>query len=203
MEKIKKFIKKLKNMFDKDNKKLGENLVILIIIGVIIIIAGGSFFGGDKKENTKIEKVELEEVETSGIVESSDEKEELELKMEEILSQIEGAGKVRVLITYESGKELVPFTDIKKNDDNVDEVDSAGGTRTSEQSSFESSVVYEEEGGGVKNPFIVKEVYPVVKGVVVVADGGADLTVRESLLKAVQVLLDVPVHRIQVYERKK
>ena len=43
--------------------------------------------------------------------------------------------------------------------------------------------------------------YPKVKGVVV-ADGGGDLTVRENLLRAVEVLLDVPVHKVQVYEEK-
>ena len=68
---------------------------------------------------------------------------------------------------------------------------------------MKSSIVYEEGGSGVKKPIIVKEVYHKVKGVVVVADGGGDLTVRENLLRAVEVLLDVPVHKIQVYEGKK
>lgn len=208
MDKIKKIIEKFKNIFNKNifnknNKKLGENLVILMIIGVIIIIAGGTLFGGKKEDGSKVDNAESEKLETLARAEKSDETKSLESKVEEILSQINGVGEVKVLITYESGTEIVPFTNIKRSDDIIDEQDSAGGTRKSNQSSYESSIAYEEEGSGVKKPIIVKEMYPKAKGVVVVADGGSDLTVRESLLKAVQVLLDVPVHKIQIYERKK
>ena len=203
MDKIRKTIKKFISIFNKDHKRLGENLVIMMIIGIIIIIAGGSLFGGDEKKETEIEKTEPEKLETFGETGKLEEKTELELKVEKILSQINGAGEVKVLITYESGTEIVPFTNIKKSDDVTDERDSAGGTRRSNQTSYESSIVYEEGGSGVKKPIIVKEVYPKVKGVVVVADGGGDLTVRENLLRAVEVLLGVPVHKIQVYEGKK
>lgn len=202
-DKITKVIKKFKNIFNKDSKRLGENLVILMIIGVIIIIAGGALFGGDKEKKVKTEDSDNEKLETLGGIEKSDKNISLELKVEEILSQINGAGEVKVLITYETGLEIVPFTNIKRSDDIVDEQDSAGGIRKANQNSYESSIVYEEEAGGIKKPIVVKEVYPKVKGVVIVADGGSDLTIRESLLKAVEVLLDVPVHKIQVCERKK
>lgn len=203
MDKILKSIKKFISIFSKDNKRLGENLVIMMIIGIIIIIAGGSLFGNDKKKEPEKENTQPQKLETFGSAERNDEKTELELKVEKILSQINGVGEVKVLITYESGTEIVPFTNVKRSDDAVDERDSAGGTRKTNQSSYETSIVYEEGGSGVKKPIVVKEVYPKVKGVVVVADGGGDLTVRENLLRAVQVLLDIPVHKVQVYERKK
>ena len=202
MDKVRKMIKKFIGTFGKDNKKLGENLVIMIIVGMIIIIAGGSLFGGDKKKQPETEDTKPEKSEAFGFKDGLEEKTELEVKVEKILSQINGAGEVKVMITYESGTEIVPFTDVKRSDDVIDERDSAGGIRKTNQTSYESSIVY-EEGNGVKKPIIVKEVYPKVKGVVVVADGGGDLTVRENLLRAVQVLLDVPVHKVQVYERKK
>ncbi len=202
MDKVRKMIKKFIGTFGKDNKKLGETLVIRIIVGMIIIIAGGSLFGGDKKKQPETEDTKPEKSEAFGFNDGLEEKTELEVKVEKILSQINGAGEVKVMITYESGTEIVPFTDVKRSDDVIDERDSAGGIRKTNQTSYESSIVY-EEGNGVKKPIIVKEVYPKVKGVVVVADGGGDLTVRENLLRAVQVLLDVPVHKVQVYERKK
>jgi len=58
MDKMRKIIKKFKNIFNKDNKKLGENLVIMMIIGIIIIIAGGSLFGDDKKKEPEIKNTE-------------------------------------------------------------------------------------------------------------------------------------------------
>ena len=34
-----------------------------------------------------------------------------------------------------------------------------------------------------------------------VAEGGGEPTVKENLVKAVQALVDVPPHRIQVFEK--
>ncbi|MFZ5985784.1 MAG: stage III sporulation protein AG [Bacillota bacterium] len=205
MGKIKRIIEYVKNLFNKENNnKWGENLIILIIIGVIVIIAGGTLFGdNDKKKNESLNKDENENVKLVGNMGITDDKSELEKNMEEILAQINGVGKVTVMITYVSGKEIVPVTDIKRNDNNTDEKDSAGGTRKSVQSSFESSIAYEEVNSGVKKPIIAKELLPQVKGVVVVADGASDVTVKESLVSAVQVLLDVPIHKVQVFERGK
>lgn len=205
MGKIKKIVDSLKGFLSKENNnKWGENLVILIIIGVIIIIAGGTLFSNDDKKKAedpgKDKLGNSQEVLNVGV---NDEKSELEKDIEEILGKINGVGKVTVMITYVSGREIVPFTDTKRNDNNTDEKDSAGGTRKSVQSNFESNVAYEEVNSGVKKPIIVKELMPEVKGVLVVAEGASEVTVKENLVNAVQVLLEVPIHKIQVMERGK
>lgn len=208
MDKFKKVAEYLKKILNNDkNSKMGENLIILIIIGVIIIIVGSTLFEG--KENTKKDnassKVEdnidskAEEVSLIGV---NNEKTDLEKSIEEILSQINGVGKVDVLVTYSSGREIVPYSDVKKSDEVTEEKDSAGGTRKINQSSYESQIAYEDSGSGVKKPIILKELLPEVKGVVVVAEGANDPLVKECLINAVKVLLDVPVHKIQVFERK-
>ncbi|NLD50018.1 MAG: stage III sporulation protein AG [Clostridiaceae bacterium] len=196
---IKKYLKKNKN------SKLGENLVIFIIIGIIIIIAGRTFF--DNSGNKKMQTDDMLPVEESGAAMvqgkvASDEKTDIETDLEEVLSQINGAGKVTVMVTYFSGKELVPYYDTKRSDNQTDEKDSTGGTRKQTQGSFESILAYEEVNNGVKKPIIVKEMYPQVKGVVVIADGATDMVVKENLMNAVKVLLDVPLHRIQIFQRK-
>lgn len=208
MDKLKKILKHIKKMFKSEgNNKMGENLIILIIIGVIIIIAGSTLFGGaDKsKMDTTGEKVEDkigENEQEVSIIGVNEEKTDMEKNIEEILSQINGAGKVDVLVTYSSGREIVPYSDIKKSDGMTDEKDSTGGTRKIDQSSYESEIAYEDGGGGEKKPIILKELLPEVKGVVVVADGASDTLVKECLVNAVKVLLDIPVHKIQVFEKK-
>jgi len=208
MDKLKKLAEYFKKILKNDkNSKMGENLIILIIIGIIIIIAGSTLFEG--KENTEKDtpssKVEdnidgkAEEVSLIGV---NSEKTDLEKSIEEILSQINGVGKVDVLVTYSSSREIVPYSDVKKSDEITEEKDSAGGTRKINQSSYESQIAYEDSGSGVKKPIILKELLPEVKGVVVVAEGASDPLVKECLINAVKVLLDVPVHKIQVFERK-
>lgn len=208
MDTIKKVMGYLKKLLKSEkNNKMGENLIILIIIGVIIIIAGSTLFGEKdktKKDNAgkSVEDKSVENAEEVSVVGVNAERTDIEKNIEEILSQIYGAGKVDVLVTYSSGREIVPYSDIKKSDELTDEKDSGGGTRKIDQSSYESHIAYEDSGSGVKKPIILKELLPEVKGVVVVADGAGDTLVKESLVNAVKVLFDIPIHKIQVFERK-
>ncbi len=174
--------------------KLTENLLIVAILGIILIIAGTSIFNennsGDTREGIIVPNTTKEN--------SSYEYTEVEEKIEKLLSLMEGAGKVKIVITYESGKELIRATDTKKNDSMAEEKDSQGGTRKTQQTDYESKTVYDGSSANSK-PFVVKELYPSVKGAVIIADGAKNSTVKENLIRAAQTLLDIPIHKIQVF----
>lgn len=204
MEYLKKIVDFVQGMINNQNKKkLVENCVIVIIIGAILLIAASSFF--DKKTSPKTTAASGENTDqaVAKILGSGDEKEDLQKKVESIVSKIGGAGNVNVLITYASGKELVPAYDNRRTDNDTQEKDNGGGTRSIRNSEADNKIAYEESGSGIKKPIILKELQPSVKGVVVVADGAADPVVRESIFRAVQALLDVPIHKIQVLPRNK
>ncbi|MCX7923265.1 MAG: stage III sporulation protein AG [Clostridia bacterium] len=205
MSLIKKVSEHLKNALGKQNKKkIIENCLIVIIIGVIAIIGASTFLKKDNSEKDQNVVIpDKPSVETLGKNASFEDKEETEKRIEKILSQIDGAGDVDVMITYVSGKEIVPAYDSKKTENGTEERDSGGGTRNIKQNDSENKVVFEEGQGGGKKPIVLKEIQPTVKGVVVVADGATDTKVVDSLSRAVQVLVDVPIHKIQVFERKK
>lgn len=201
LDKISRFIKKL--ISDTNRKKLIENCLIVVIVGIILVIAGSTFFGdsGRKgKDNGYL--AEPESVETAKNT-SHENDDSLVKELENILSQIEGAGRVDVMITYSTGKEMVPAYDRRVRQSETQEKDSGGGTRIIQDSDTEDIVVYEDIPGGGKKPVFTMEKLPEVRGVVVVADGASLPTVKENLVKAVQALLDVPPHRVQVFERKK
>jgi stage III sporulation protein AG len=197
---IKKLLEKL--FQSKNRKKIIENSVIVLIIGIIAIVAGGSLF---KKSETKKEPPKNptnstnQSLEASAKVGSTDSDID-EKRLEDLLMKVKGAGKVHVMVSYVSGKEIVPAYDKKRNDSDTQEKDSGGGVRSIKQNDSEDKLVYEESQGNSKKPIVLKELLPQVKGVVVVADGASDPEVRERLIRAVQVLLDVAVHRIEVLE---
>jgi len=198
------FVKVIENIKKKTNeqgkKKLIENTVIVIILGAIILIAGSSLFSRNDTKKTSENKGGVENVETLSKSTESREKEDLEVRLESILSKIEGVGKVDVMVTYVSGKEIVPAYNSRSDENDTVEKDNQGGTRNISESSREESIVFEEEQG-VKKPIIIKDIEPVVKGVIVVAEGANNPSVQEKILKAVQVLMDLPIHKIQVFER--
>jgi stage III sporulation protein AG len=198
------FMKRLKEMLEgKNRKKLVENTVIVIIIGVIVIIAASTFLNGSKDSGASQPPAgEQENIQTAALTQAGS-GDSTEDELAAILSKIQGVGRVEVMITYVSGKESVPAYDTRKNESSTDEKDSGGGTRSISQGEYDSSVVYEDRQGGGKSPVILKEMQPVVKGVLVVADGAGSPEVKERICSAVQVLMDIPIHKIQVVQMKK
>lgn len=203
MDQFKKLVEKIKSMTEsKNKKKLIENSVIAIIIGIILIITAGTFFGGGGRKGTEEKQQQSKGTELVSKQLIQEDSSSIQKEMEAILSQVAGAGKVDVMITYETGKESVPATNVKRNDNSTQEKDTSGGTRDIKQNDFESNVVY-EEGQGTKKPIILKEIQPKVKGVVIIADGADNPVVKENLCNAAKVLLDVEMHKIEVLQRSR
>lgn len=186
-----------------DRKRLIENTAIAAIIGIIIIIAGSAILGGNRDGGGGRErKVEAKPGEAPG--QNHPGINQTEEKLKSILSQVQGVGKVDVMITYETTSENVPAYDVKKNTSRTEEKDGDGGTRSIEQEECDSSIAYEESAaGGGKTPVIIKELEPKVRGVLVVAEGAENISVRERILSAVSVVLDIPAHKVEVIQRKK
>lgn len=111
-----------------------------------------------------------------------------EKRLESILSQIDGAGSVSVMVTYYSGVEKSLAYETKQN--------TASREDKSEMSTDKKAVMTDGE------PMVVKEVYPKVKGVIVTADGAGNAAVKQAISEAVAACLDVPAHRICIYKKE-
>ena len=95
----------LKNFFQNKKGRRGiENLVIILILGVIIIIVASSLFKEDKKTEKNAEVVETIALSSN---KAQDELQEFEKRLEQILSEIQGAGNVKVMVTWNSDGEVV------------------------------------------------------------------------------------------------
>ena len=124
---------------------------------------------------------------------------ELEERLEQVLSCIRGAGRVDVMITYDTGPEIVPA--MSTNVNSTGSETSEGSRSSSSQQSTESTEPATVSGSGGNEPIVLKEIEPVVRGVIVVAEGAADIEVRLDLQRAVRAVLDIPLSRIEVFER--
>ncbi len=156
----------LKKIVKNKNNRV---LILIVIIGLIFI----SFIGGTTKDNvtTKI---------SAPISESEEE------RLKEILEDIDGAGKVSVMITYYGTNEKNIAYEKRKNTTLV-----GGGN----ESYDEKAVMNDGE------PMVINEVYPKVKGVIVTAAGADNVSVKEKLTRAVMAALDVEAHKICIYKK--
>ena len=101
----------------------------------------------------------------------------LEEKLEKCLKSVSGAGNVKVIISVASGKEQVVATESKTDRDG---------------SVIESPLMVNGK------PFVIKESYPEIVGVVIVAEGAEKLSVKMNLLSAAQVFLSIDESKIKV-----
>lgn len=118
----------------------------------------------------------------------------IEERLADTLSCIRGAGKVRVMITYDTGAQLIPAmsTDVQSS---------------TSQSSGEGGELYNEDRTESTRPatlqdgsLILAEKAPAVRGVIVIAEGAADVGVKLRLQTAVETVLGVESSRIEVFE---
>ncbi len=127
---------------------------------------------------------------------------QVEEKLGQTLSAINGAGKVEVMITYESGPEIVPAVNQDRQSTDTQEDATSGGQR-SNATVNESQKTVTVQGAEGSEPLIIKELNPEVRGVVIVAEGAGDLAVRMDLMRAAQTVLNVPLERVEVFEMKR
>ena len=111
-------------------------------------------------------------------------------QMEEILSCVEGAGKVRVLLTMASGEETVYQTDV------TEAVGADGSTNRT------VSTVLANQSGSGEAPVVSQIIYGKYQGAVVVCEGAERAAVRLELVNAVAGLTGLPTDRITVIKMK-
>ena len=182
MEKFKKVFK---------NKKI-ENLVAFLIILVITLIIINNIIKDDKNEKEKdYSNAELAVVNSDNVV-----TDDLESRLEKILSSINGVGKVSVLITYSESSTTIPMYNESSSKSTTEETDTSGGVRTIESEDTEKSVVT----GSDSNPVIGKTITPNIEGAIVTAEGAKNSTVKSNIISAVEAVTGLSTHKIQVFE---
>ena len=129
-------------------------LCLILLLGISLIIV--SIPSGKTKKNTQFIENTAKEDSTDLYVKKQ------ESRLVNALKHVEGVGKVKVMITVNSSKEAVV------NKDCPYLLSSSEKEKTVKED--EQTVLVEEDGKKV--PYVIKEVEPVVEGVVVVAKGG-------------------------------
>lgn len=126
----------------------------------------------------------------------------LEKRVEEIISGMEGAGKVRVMITVsDAGTEILERNRELTTSD-LEETDNAGGNRKNKENGQREEVIYRRDADGNEIPYAVQRKLPEVTGVVVSAQGAGNTKVKENIIEAVSVLFNLNEHRIKVIRMK-
>lgn len=193
--KIKEWIEKAKERFRGFGIKEWGILLVIGICCLIIVIPAQKEEDAENGQELSYEPKEETAVSEKGYAE------QMEERLETLLSCVEGVGTVKVMITVNATEEKRVLQDGKSEMETVSETDSAGGTRESSSSGTDTETVFAEENG-ISTPYLLSESYPEVVGVVVIAQGSGTGSVDYDILNAVQVLFDIPAHKIKIMKMK-
>ena len=156
---------------------LGAYKYVLIVVaaGILCLVWPG---GGQAEEPDRTESVSLD-------------LEAVQAEMEEILSAIEGAGELRLMLTVDAG----PRRQL------------AGDTSLSYSGAVEAPEDYQRtnqplvlSGGGAEEVVVTEEVYPTFRGALVVCQGAGDPAVKLTVTEAVSALTGLGSDRICVVQ---
>lgn len=146
---------------------------LLLLVGLVLLLwpSGG---GGTNSDPPQADQRQVYEYQL----------EELEEKLTEALSQVEGAGKTEVVLTLDSTGSV----ELAEN-------------QTSRDGTVETQVVVVKTGSNQEGVVEVAQQYPSFLGALVVSDGGGDPQVKLNLLQAMKALTGLSSDQISICER--
>lgn len=140
-----------------------------------------------------------EEIQVSGSASLTYEQ-QLEQRLEEVLSHVDGVGSVEVMIVLKSSEEKVWRVDRDTSYSVTQETDQNGGNRRVEsQDVAEDTILFGQTGQ--QAPILEKELKPEISGVIVSAEGGGSPQIQAEISGAVEALFGIPSHKIKVLKR--
>ena len=191
--------KKITQMFK--GKKKTENFVVLLIL-IIVVVVAINYIWNDKPANSNNSNNSNSIVETNMIRQVSTDYQEnsIESKLENILSNIVGAGKVKVMITYSESSTTQPIYDENYKESNTVESDDNGGTRSISETDNQKQIVYKQNSDGSKEPITKSVLSPKIEGAIITAQGANKADVKSNIIQAVEAATGLATHKIQVFE---
>ena len=166
-----------KSWFEKfaENETCRKWVVIAGVAGIALIFLSGLFSPG---------KEETQEASSQPAAQSAQAyTQELEQSLAELVTNIQGAGNAKVMVTVERSAEQVYAQEEKRSTQTTEDRGSNNSTET--------NYILVKDADGSQRALAVTEVQPVVKGVVVLCDGG-------DVIDAVTTALDITSVRVCV-----
>lgn len=202
-DKLKTLVNKDKEEQEGNDKKKIENLVFFVIVLIITIVIINIIWNGNKKSNSQVNNntnKQLASTNQTNVVEDNDKNiDNLEQKLENILSKIQGVGEVKICINYSESSEVVAMYNENSKVSNTEETDTSGGIRKIQETDSQKDIIYKEEDGE-KMPITQKVIQPKIEGAIITAEGASNADIKANIIQAVEAVTGLATHKIQVFE---
>lgn len=188
-------MEKFKKLFTNKEKRV-ENLVFFLIVLIITLIVINTILTKEEETKSFENTVGVELASYTENANNTQVSDNLEKKLENILSKISGVGNVSVLITYSESSSLVPVYNVNLSTSTTEEKDTSGGTRTTQTETNQKDVITDSNSNIVTE----KVTMPKVEGAIITAEGANNAATKTNIISAVEAVTGIATHKIQVFE---
>ena len=157
-------------------------MCLAILLGAILLLWPGKRAESDQSA----EPAALQDADAGGPAAEPDQVQSMEDRLRNLLSQIDGAGRVDCILSYATGPQRQFLADTQ--------TDASG-------EELRRETVLVEAADGTQAPVVVLETWPQYRGALIVCDGGDDPVVRLQITQAVSALTGLGADRITVAKR--
>jgi len=190
---MEKYAGKLKQFFSKDLR-----LKIIVILGLLgmtlILISQFAQTGGSGQAPVQPQGMRSAEFTNEEYIRH------LEERLRNLISEIEGVGRNKVMITLESGVQYVYAQELRRSTDSTTGGPAGGamaaGGRV--QESIEERFILVDTEFGRREALVLTRLPPRIQGVVIVCEGADNILVEQKLISVVTTTLGIPSTRVSV-----
>ena len=193
----------------KKNNRL-QYFLILLLFGIAIMLISNIWNKNQNDNSTPVfnQPSNQKDVATFGSSSSKkqaqsmkDYEEQYESELKEALEQIDGVGKVKVVVNVGSTESKVYEKNTTTQNQTTTETDRNGGERKVEDLSQDEKLVIIRNGEN-ETPIVTETKKPNIVGVLVVAEGAKNITIQRWVKEAVARTFDVPDYKVTVLPKK-
>ena len=183
-------------------QKWGKDRFVLLFLAGLLLVFIAMPLDNQKEENRNETKEKTEISAEAAATELANNDVETYRKnlcsqLEDFLQHMEGVGRAKVYITMRSSGEKIvernsPYTK------RIDREQDGEKVKSTEETENASEVVLLSQGDGAQTPIVVKELTPMVQGVVVAIQGADNVSVKKDVIALVMALFAIEEHKIRV-----
>lgn len=166
----------------------GSSILLLLGIVGILLICLSQFWPSSSSKSSSAS--------SASKTTATDYAQQLENSLRGIIGNIQGVGRVQVMVTLQSGVQYEYEQNQKTTSSRT--ATTGDNAQTQENTNTEQDTVLADNGSGSQQPLIKTEMQPSVKGVVIVCDGGNDPSVQDEVLQTVMTALNLPATSISI-----
>ena len=172
------------------NKFGTDKILIVILAGVLLMAAAFPSGHSSASKESSTTAIESESMSTDMY------EEYVEKRLEKILADVDGVGKVKVMLSIRNSTEKVLAKDETYSESEKKVASVGSSNQTNDTQNISTHIFYDTSDGS--RPYVVMENMPVIDGAIIVCEGGDNKELVNDITNAVYGLLNVPVHKIKV-----